>query len=83
MQHAGRVTNPAGIHGHINDLLFHVLGLARIGIVKQEGAPVLGALAAAVALLALGRRTMSYNIGPLARGTVSDSSQLLHVPYIP
>jgi hypothetical protein len=39
VQDAGGVTNPTGIHGHRNDLLFDVWGLTGIGIIKQKGAP--------------------------------------------
>jgi hypothetical protein len=56
----------------IHNLLFNVLGLAGIGIVKEEGATVLWALAAAGALLALRSRAMADNIGPLAVRTVQD-----------
>src|SRR5262245_17049792 len=34
MQDARGVTNPAGIHSHINNLIFDALGLAGIGMVK-------------------------------------------------
>jgi hypothetical protein len=39
VQDAGGVTNPTGIHGHRNDLLFDVWGLTGIGIIEQKGAP--------------------------------------------
>ena len=70
VQHAGRVTNPTGIHGHLDSLLFDILGLAGIGIVQQKGATSIWALAAAVALLVSRSLAMSHNIGPLAGGTV-------------
>src|SRR5688572_17327650 len=67
MQDAGGVTNTAGIHGHIDDLLLHLRGLADIGVIQQKRTPTAeSARPASVALLAFRRGAMPDNIGPLA-----------------
>ena len=53
MQHACSIANPAGIHGHVDDLLLDVRRLAGIGYTSRRNVrPCTWARAAAVALLA-------------------------------
>jgi hypothetical protein len=82
VQDAGSVSNAAGVHGHIDNLLLHLGGLAGIAILQQEGATRTALLAAAVSLLTLPCRAMADNIGALTVGTVQnlkdhDATQLL------
>jgi hypothetical protein len=65
VQYTGRVPNPAGIHSHLDHLILYVLGLARVGVVQQKGAPLAGGLSAAIPLLTLRRLAMSHDIGPV------------------
>src|SRR5262245_63797729 len=66
------VTNPAGIHGPINNLIFDVLRLAGIGIVKEKRAPLARGLSAAIALLTLWSSPMSHDIRALAMWAMQD-----------
>ena len=70
MQHARRITNPTGVHGHIDDLLLDVRRLAGIAILQEERTLTLRARAASVALLAFRRGAMPDDIGSLAVGAV-------------
>jgi hypothetical protein len=70
VQHTGRITNATAIERHIDNLVFDVLGLTRVGIVEQEGASFAGLLPAAVALLALWALPVSDNIDSITIGTV-------------
>ena len=65
MQDAGGVADPAGIHGHVDDLLLHRRGLAGVGIgeEKRPSTP-LEAGTAPIALLAFRRQPMLDNIAP-------------------
>src|SRR5262245_31326364 len=72
MQDARGVTNPAGIHGPINNLIFDVLRLAGIGIVKEKRAPLARGLSAAIALLTLWSSPMSHDIRALAMWAMQD-----------
>ena len=64
------VSNAAGVHGHIDNLLLHLGRLTGIGILQQEGATRTALLAAAIALLALTGLPMSHNMGALTVGAV-------------
>src|SRR6266704_6239816 len=70
VQYACSVSNAAGVHGHIDNLLLHLRRLTGIGILQQEGATRTALLAAAVALLALTGLPMSNNIGAVTVGAV-------------
>jgi hypothetical protein len=72
VQHAGGVTHPAGMQRHIHERRFAGPGLARGGIVKQQGAPWACGVSAAVALLALRGLPMADDIGSLAVRTVEN-----------
>ena len=73
VQHPGGVTNPTGIHRHLDDLLFDRRRLACIGIVQQECATSTALLAAAVPLLALPGLAMADNIRAVAVRIMQDS----------
>jgi len=82
MEHARRITNAAGVHGHVNDLALRRRRLPRVGIVPQEGPTRTTLLAAAVPLLALSGLAMADDIGAVTMGTVQnlkdhDATQLL------
>src|SRR5262249_35165210 len=68
--YTGSVTHAAGVHGHIDDLVFHLGRLAGIGIRQQEGATCTALLAAAIALLPLTSLPLSDDIGALTVGAV-------------
>ncbi len=70
MQHPGRIANATGIHGHLNDLVFHLLGLARVRLVQKKRASTIRAHTAPIPLLPFWRRAMPNDIGPLAIWTV-------------
>jgi hypothetical protein len=70
MQYASRVSNAAGVQGHIDNLLLHLSTVTGISILEQEGATRTGLRAAAVALLALTGLPIADNIGALTVGTV-------------
>src|SRR5262249_28730888 len=70
VQDAGRVSNTASVHSHLDDLLLHLRRSTDIGILQQEGAPCTALLAAAIALLALTSLPMSNNISTLTVGAV-------------
>src|SRR5438067_12800131 len=71
MQHARRIANATGVHGHIDDLLLDLRRLTGVAIHQQEGPSTpLEAPAAPIALLAFRRQTMLDDIGPLAIGAV-------------
>src|SRR5262250_643216 len=70
MQDTGGITNPTGIHGHGDDLLFDLRRLPWVAIVQEKGTTGTGLLAAAVPLLTLPSLAMTDNIGSLAVGTI-------------
>jgi hypothetical protein len=70
VQHARRVADATGIHGHIDNLLLHVKGLPCVSVVQQKGVTCTGLLSAAVPLLALPGLAMADNIGALTVGTM-------------
>jgi hypothetical protein len=72
MQDARSVTNPAGIHCHVDDRLFHLSGVTGVGLSQQEGAPFACVFLTAVARLALTGCSMSDNISALAGGAAQD-----------
>ena len=72
MQHASRITNAAGVHRHVDDLLLDRGGVAGVAVIQQEGAPVAYRLLATIALLALAGLPMSDDIGSLAVVAMQD-----------
>ena len=71
MQHPCGIANAARIHRHIHNLLLDGRRLTGVGILQEKRAPApLKALPAAIPLLALRRRAMPDDIGPMAIGTV-------------
>src|SRR5262245_66272684 len=69
VQDAGGVADPAGIHGHVDDLLLHRRGLACVGIGEEKGQSTpLEAGTAPMSLLAFRRQTMLGNLESLAMG---------------
>jgi hypothetical protein len=70
VQDAGSVSNAAGVHGHIDNLLLDHRRLPGIGILQREGATLTALLTAAVALLALTGLAMSDDVGALTVGAV-------------
>src|SRR5712664_1190184 len=72
MQDTCGVTNPTGVHRHLDDLVFDLRRLPWIAIVQQEGATSTALLSAPVPLLALTGLAMANNIRTLAVGTVQD-----------
>ena len=72
MQDACSVSNAAGVHGHIDNLLLDLGRLTGVGILQPEGATRTPLLAAAVALLALLGLAMADDVGPLTVRTVQD-----------
>jgi hypothetical protein len=72
MQDTCGVTNPSGVHRHLDDLVFDFRRLPWIAIVQQEGATSTALLSAPVPLLTLTGLAMANNISTLAVGTVQD-----------
>ena len=72
MEHASRIANAAGVHCHIDDLLFHPGCVTGVRVLQQKSAPFACVFLAAIALLPLARRAMSDDIGPLAVRAMQD-----------
>src|SRR5262245_52612834 len=72
MEHARRIANAAGVHRHVEDLLFDPGGVTGVSVIQQKRAPLACVFLATVALLPLARRAMSDDIGPLAVWTMQD-----------
>ena len=72
MQHARRITNAAGVHRHVDDLLFDPGCVTGVRVIQQKRAPFAGVFLAAIALLPLARRALSDDIGPLAARAMQD-----------
>jgi hypothetical protein len=72
MEHARRIANAAGVHRHVEDLLFDPGCMTGINVIQQKSAPFAGVFLAAIALLPLARRTMSDDIGTLAVRAMQD-----------
>ena len=70
MQHARRIANATGIHGHVDDLLFDLRRLTWVAIVEQECTTGTVLLSAPVPLLALTGCAMAHNIRTVAVETV-------------
>src|SRR5262245_29378223 len=71
VQHACGIANAAGIQGHIDNLLLHLRGLPREGILQEKRPPASQvALPASVPLLAFRDHAMAHNIRPVAVGTM-------------
>ena len=71
MQHACGIANAAGIQGHIDNLLLHLRGWPRVGLLQEKRLPASQAtLPAAVPLLAFSGHAMAHNIRPVAGGTM-------------
>lgn len=72
MQDTCGVTHPAGVHRHLDDLLFDRRRLTWIAIVQQESTTSTAVLAAPVPLLALPGVAMADDVDPVAVRTVQD-----------
>ena len=72
MEHARRIANAAGVHRHVDDLLFDPGGVTGVRVMQQKSAPFACVFLAAIALLTLARRAMSDDIGPLAVWAMQD-----------
>jgi hypothetical protein len=70
VQHTGRIANATAIERHIDNLVFDVWQLARVGIVEQEGATLAGLLPSAVTLLAFRTLAMANDGDPFTIWTV-------------
>src|SRR5262249_26845995 len=70
VQDACSVSNAAGVHGHIDNLLLHLRGLAPITIVQQKSAPSTAFFSAPVPLLAMPGLAMANDVGPVTVKTV-------------
>jgi hypothetical protein len=71
VQHPRRIAEAARIHRHVDDLLLDLRQETDIGILEEKRSSTPEAtLAAPVALLALRRRAMAYNIGAVTVGAV-------------
>src|SRR5438128_11906259 len=66
------VADPAGMHGHVDDLLCDLQRLTWGARVEREGTTGTVLLSAPAPLLALTGGAMSYNIHTVAVGTVED-----------
>src|SRR5262249_15805890 len=72
VQHPCGITNPTGIHRHLDNLLFDRRRLPRVAIVQEERATRTAVLAAPVPLLALPGVAMADDVGPVTVRTVQD-----------
>ena len=72
MEHARRVANAAGVHRHVEDLLFDPGGVTGVRVLQQKSAPFAGVFLAAITLLTLARRAMTEDIGTLAARAMQD-----------
>ena len=72
MEHARRVANAAGVHRHVEDLLFDPGGVTGVRILQQKSAPFACVFLAAITLLTLARRAMTDDIGTLAARAMKD-----------
>ena len=72
MEHARRIANAAGVHRHVDDLLFDSGGVTGVRVLQQKRAPFAGVFLAAITLLTLARRAMADDIGPLAVWAMQD-----------
>jgi len=72
MEHARRIANAAGVHRHIDDLLFDAGCVTGVRIIQQKSAPFAGVFLAAIALLTLARSALSDDIGTLAVRAMQD-----------
>ena len=71
MHHPRRIAQTTGVHGHSHDWLRDGRRLTGVGILQKQCPSVpLAALPAAIASLALRRRAMPDDIGPVARETM-------------
>src|SRR5262245_60220578 len=71
MQHARRIANAPGMHGHIDDLLLDLRRWTGVAIRQQKGPSTpCTARPAPIALLAFRGQTMLDHVAPLARGAV-------------
>ena len=72
MEHARRIANAAGVHRHVDDLLFDPGGVTGVRVLQQKSAPFAGVFLAAIALLTLACRAMADDIGPVAVRAMQD-----------
>src|SRR5712691_6773796 len=72
VQHPCGVTNPTGIQGHLDDLLFDCRRLPWVTILQQERTPRTAFFSAPVPLLALPGLAMANDVGPVTVRTVQD-----------
>jgi len=71
VQHACGITNATGIQSHIDNLLLHLRGWSRVGILQEKRPPASQAtLPASIPLLAFSGHAMAYNICPVTVGTM-------------
>ena len=72
MEHTRRIANAAGVHRHVDDLLFHPGCVTGVRVIQQKRAPFAFVFLAPIVLLPLARRAMSDDIGPLAVRAMQD-----------
>ena len=71
MQHAGGIAHATGIQRHIDNLLLHLRGLPRVGLLQEKRPPASQATRpASVPLLAFSGHAMAHNICPVTVGTM-------------
>src|SRR5262249_31094762 len=71
VQHACGITNATGIQSHIDNLLLHLRGWSRVGILQEKRPPASQAtLPASIPLLAFSGHAMANNICPVTVGTM-------------
>jgi hypothetical protein len=67
-----RVTNPAGVHRHVDNRLLQRRGLPRVAIGQEKGTSGPRGLVAAIPLLALPRLAMADHLRAVAVGTMEN-----------
>ena len=72
MEYASRIANAAGVHRHVDDLLFDPSEVPRVSIIQQKSASLACVFLAAIALLPLASRAMADDIGTLAVRAMQD-----------
>ena len=73
MEHARRIANAAGVHRHVDELLFNPGCVTGVSVIQQKSAPFAGVFLAAIALLTLASRAISDDMGTLAVRAMQDS----------
>jgi hypothetical protein len=67
MEHARRIANAAGVHRHVDDLLFDPGGVTGVRVLQQKSAPFAGIFLAAIALLTSARILLTVLSKPSVR----------------